>query len=232
MQSARVLTVSDGVAAGEREDLSGPALCERLRAAGFDVAEPAVVSDGIEEVAAALRELVRDFAGLVIAEGEGYLVRLGDVHRLARQVGGGAGKVAILSYTMPFWVIPMAWWVLGERVRGLQWVAIVIAASGLVLVLQPWSMGGSAFSNLLAVAGGVTWAASAVVAKRMRLDDLTAELARYRHGWLRCDPAIAQLEVSGVFQLDDIDRALSALSDSLPVRIERFTPLWTRVVAR
>ena len=43
MQSARVLTVSDGVAAGEREDLSGPALCERLRAAGFDVAEPAVI---------------------------------------------------------------------------------------------------------------------------------------------------------------------------------------------
>ena len=69
IQSARVLTVSDGVAAGEREDLSGPALCERLKAAGFDVAAPAVVSDGIEEVAAALRELVRDFAGLVITTG-------------------------------------------------------------------------------------------------------------------------------------------------------------------
>ena len=56
MQSARVLTVSDGVAAGEREDLSGPALCERLRAEGFDVEPPVVVSDGIEEVAAALRD--------------------------------------------------------------------------------------------------------------------------------------------------------------------------------
>lgn len=69
MQSARVLTVSDGVAAGEREDLSGPALCERLRAEGFDVTAPVVVSDGIEEVAAALRELVRDFAGLVMTTG-------------------------------------------------------------------------------------------------------------------------------------------------------------------
>ena len=76
------------------------------------------------------------------------------------------------------------------------------------------------------------WTRGQLVAKRMRLGDLTAELARYRHGWLRCDPAIAQLEVSGVFQLDDIDRALSALSDSLPVRVERFTPLWTRVIAR
>ena len=32
--------------------------------------------------------------------------------------------------------------------------------------------------------------------------------------------------------MDDIDQALSALSDSLPVRVERFTPLWTRIVAR
>lgn len=76
------------------------------------------------------------------------------------------------------------------------------------------------------------WTRGQLVAKRMCLGDLTAELERYRHGWLRCDPAIAQLQVSGVFQLDDIDQALSALSDSLPVRIERFTPLWTRVVAR
>jgi transmembrane sensor len=76
------------------------------------------------------------------------------------------------------------------------------------------------------------WTRGQLVAKRMRLRELTAELARYRHGWLHCDPAIADLYVSGVFQLDDIDRALSALSDSLPVRVERFTPLWTRVVAR
>ena len=76
------------------------------------------------------------------------------------------------------------------------------------------------------------WTRGQLVAKRMTLGNLTAELARYRHGWLRCDPSIAQLEVSGVFQLDDIDQALSALSDSLPVRVERFTPLWTRIVAR
>ncbi len=85
-------------------------------------------------------------------------------------VAGGAGKTAVLVYTMPFWVIPMAWCMLGERVRGLQWAAIAVAASGLVLVLQPWAMAGSGFSNFLAVAAGMTWAASAVVAKRMRRD--------------------------------------------------------------
>ena len=85
-------------------------------------------------------------------------------------VAGGAGKTAVLVYTMPFWVVPMAWWLLGERVRGVQWCAIGIAAVGLLLVLEPWVMRGSAFSNLLAIVGGFTWAASAVLAKRMRRD--------------------------------------------------------------
>ncbi|WP_437881412.1 FecR domain-containing protein [Pseudomonas sp. LRF_L74] len=76
------------------------------------------------------------------------------------------------------------------------------------------------------------WTRGQLVAKRMRMDALVAELSRYRRGWLGCDPAVAGLEVSGVFQLDDIDQALSALSDSLPVRIERFTPLWTQVMTR
>lgn len=83
-------------------------------------------------------------------------------------VAGGAGKTAVLVYTMPFWVVPMAWWWLGERVRGPQWAAIAVAACGLTLVLEPWAMGGSAFSNLLAVGGGITWAASSIIAKHMR----------------------------------------------------------------
>ncbi|MBS0552165.1 MAG: EamA family transporter, partial [Proteobacteria bacterium] len=85
-------------------------------------------------------------------------------------VAGGAGKTAVLVYTMPFWVLPMAWWLPGERIKGSQWFAIAVAGLGLVLVLEPWAMRGSLFSNLLAIAGGLTWAASAVLAKRMRRD--------------------------------------------------------------
>ncbi|AWI82066.1 MAG: EamA family transporter [Betaproteobacteria bacterium HGW-Betaproteobacteria-13] len=85
-------------------------------------------------------------------------------------VSGGAGKTAILVYTMPFWLMPLAWWLLGERVRGVQWVATVVAAVGLVLILDPWSMAGSVMGNVLAVGGGLTWALATVVAKRMRRD--------------------------------------------------------------
>ena len=66
---AKVLTVSDGVADGTREDKSGRALVERLTAAGYDVVDHRVTADGIDAVAAALQELTDDFAGLVITTG-------------------------------------------------------------------------------------------------------------------------------------------------------------------
>jgi molybdopterin adenylyltransferase len=66
---AKVLTVSDGVVDGMREDRSGDALEVRLRTAGFDVVERAVCADGVDTVAAALARLTADFAGLVITTG-------------------------------------------------------------------------------------------------------------------------------------------------------------------
>jgi molybdenum cofactor synthesis domain-containing protein len=66
---AKVLTVSDGVAAGTRDDSSGRALVERLGAVGFDVVEHRVVGDGVDLVAAALVDLCAGFAGLVVTTG-------------------------------------------------------------------------------------------------------------------------------------------------------------------
>jgi molybdopterin adenylyltransferase len=66
---AKVITVSDGVVEGVREDRSGAALAEHLAAAGFDVVERSVVADGIESVAEALRSGCDGFAGLVVTTG-------------------------------------------------------------------------------------------------------------------------------------------------------------------
>lgn len=82
-------------------------------------------------------------------------------------VSGGAGKVSLLAYTMPFWVIPLAWWLLGDRPSLRQWLFISVAAIGLVLVLEPWAGVGSGMSALLALAGGACWAVGTVVAKRL-----------------------------------------------------------------
>jgi molybdenum cofactor synthesis domain-containing protein len=66
---AKVLTVSDGVVHGTREDRSGVALEERLRAAGFDVSARRVVADGAENVGAALTEMAAGFQGLIVTTG-------------------------------------------------------------------------------------------------------------------------------------------------------------------
>src|SRR5207342_3410116 len=69
MPLAKVLTVSDGVAEGVREDKSGRALVARLTDAKFAIAEHRVTADGIDSVAAALREMTDAFAGLVVTTG-------------------------------------------------------------------------------------------------------------------------------------------------------------------
>lgn len=66
---AKVLTVSDGVAAGVRVDTGGAAIVEQLRAHGFDVVEHRVIPDGVDAVAAALVEMTDRFAGLVVSTG-------------------------------------------------------------------------------------------------------------------------------------------------------------------
>jgi molybdenum cofactor synthesis domain-containing protein len=66
---AAVMTVSDGVARGERRDDSGDMASEVLRDNGFDVAERSVVPDELEEIENALRRLVGQGFALVVTTG-------------------------------------------------------------------------------------------------------------------------------------------------------------------
>ena len=67
--NAKVLTVSDGVVAGTRQDASGEALALRLTQAGWTVLDHRVVADGTQNVREALGEMTRDFKGLVVTTG-------------------------------------------------------------------------------------------------------------------------------------------------------------------
>jgi molybdenum cofactor synthesis domain-containing protein len=66
---AKVLTVSDGVVEGTREDKSGAALDAHLTAAGYEVVDRRVVADGVESVAEALQTMCAGFDGLVVTTG-------------------------------------------------------------------------------------------------------------------------------------------------------------------
>lgn len=81
-------------------------------------------------------------------------------------VEGGVGTTSILVFTMPFWTLLLAWPVLGERVQGAQWIAVALAAAGLLVILNPATHHGTLLSKLLGLASGVLWALGSVLVKR------------------------------------------------------------------
>jgi drug/metabolite transporter (DMT)-like permease len=77
----------------------------------------------------------------------------------------GPGKTSVLVFTMPFWMIVFAHFLIGERMRGAQWIAVALAFAGLVLIVAPWDLT-SLRGSLLAIAAGAVWAISAVFSKK------------------------------------------------------------------
>ncbi|MGL5997191.1 MAG: DUF4880 domain-containing protein [Pseudomonas proteolytica] len=65
------------------------------------------------------------------------------------------------------------------------------------------------------------WTRGLLIAERMPLAQVIEQLNRYRRGVLRCDPAVAGLQVSGSFSLDRPDASLDLLAKVLPVRVQR-----------
>jgi molybdenum cofactor synthesis domain-containing protein len=119
---AKVLTVSDGVVAGTRQDRSGDALAAYLAEAGWEVVERRQIADGVDSVSAALVEVADGFAGLIVTTGgtgfgprdltpEGTLAAVdrqapglaeamrsaSPLGRLSRAVAGTRGQALILN---------------------------------------------------------------------------------------------------------------------------------------
>ena len=119
---AKVLTVSDGVVAGTREDRSGDVLAGTLASANFEIADRKVTADGTESVANALKQMADGFSGLIVTTGgtgftprdltpEGTLAVLdrqapglsdamrlvNPLGRLSRGVAGTSGTTLILN---------------------------------------------------------------------------------------------------------------------------------------
>lgn len=80
---------------------------------------------------------------------------------------GGAGHTAMLANTWQFWLLVLAWWFLGDRLKGLQWVAVAFALAGLVLIIEPWGLRG-VLGSLLTLAAAVLFAVGAIFAKMLR----------------------------------------------------------------
>jgi drug/metabolite transporter (DMT)-like permease len=80
---------------------------------------------------------------------------------------GGAGRVALLAYTMPFWSVLLAWVILDDRLTRRHWWGLGLAAMGLTCIIEPWHGLGSRQSTLLAICAGLAWAMGTVLSKRV-----------------------------------------------------------------
>jgi len=96
---------------------------------------------------------------------------------------------------------------------------------------RTWFSSGQVAPPVAAGSDDIAWTLGSLVADDMRLADFLAELGRYRRGVLRCDPAVADLRFSAIFPLQDTDRILAMLPNSLPVRVRLHTPYWVSVEA-
>ncbi|MGB9094047.1 MAG: EamA family transporter [Gallionella sp.] len=83
-------------------------------------------------------------------------------------VEGGPGKTAVLIFTMPVWTLLLAGPMLGERIRGTQWVAAFSTITGLLLIIGPWNMHTTLFSKFLGLTAALSWAIGTVLVKRLR----------------------------------------------------------------
>jgi transmembrane sensor len=73
------------------------------------------------------------------------------------------------------------------------------------------------------------WTQGMLVASNMRLADFLSELGRYRDGYVRCDPSIADFRLSGTYPLSNTDRVLNTLASTLSVEVEYITRYWVTV---
>lgn len=70
------------------------------------------------------------------------------------------------------------------------------------------------------------WIDGLIVTRNMRLGDFIDEVGRYRPGYLTCAADAANLRLSGVFRLEDTDKLLAILPQTLPVQLRYRTRYW------
>ena len=160
-----------------------------------------------------LIETSKDARPLSVQSAEGRIRALGT--RFTVRQNEGVTRVSVEAHAVQ--VYPRLASTEGRRLEEGQMTSFTATEIG---PLQPSSAQVSAWTRGLLVA--IDW----------RLEDVLAELSRYRLGYLGCAPEVAELRLSGTFLLDDSEDVLANLADALPVRVRRITRYWVRVESR
>jgi len=86
------------------------------------------------------------------------------------QITAATSRVTIVTYTLPIWMVLLAWPVLGERPNRMQGLAMALCALGLAVLTRPLAVSGIPLGIVLAAASGFSWAAGTVYLKWARIE--------------------------------------------------------------
>ncbi|MNP70565.1 fec operon regulator FecR [compost metagenome] len=64
------------------------------------------------------------------------------------------------------------------------------------------------------------------------LENVVAALRPYTRGFVRLAPEVRDLRVQGVFPLNDPARTFAALAETLPIRVDHYSPWLTLIRAK
>lgn len=92
-----------------------------------------------------------------------------------------------------------------------------LVRSGRALTLTADGYGAESAAN----ADLVAWTRGMLIARHMPLLTLVGQLARHSRHQLTLSPAVANIEIMGVYPLQNVDAALDMLEDALPISIKR-----------
>ncbi|RYF24915.1 MAG: DMT family transporter [Comamonadaceae bacterium] len=95
-----------------------------------------------------------------------------------------AGRSAVLAYTTPLWVTPIAVWVFRERLTRLQCAGLALGLVGLCLLFNPlamdWSDTALVHANLMLMAGSFLWGMTILHLRYFKADSSAYELAPWQ----------------------------------------------------
>jgi transmembrane sensor len=77
-----------------------------------------------------------------------------------------------------------------------------------------------------------SWQQGLLFANEIPLEEFIEQVARYRKGYLAVSPDVANLRIMGSFPLNDTDKILTMLSNSLPIKVNNILPWWQTIEAK
>lgn len=95
-----------------------------------------------------------------------------------------AGRSAILAYTTPLWVIPLAVFFFDERTSWQKWLGFLLGLTGILILFTPWEVDwknhAELFGNGLLLLAALSWAVCMLCARHMHWHHSPLELISWQ----------------------------------------------------